>query len=53
MERNTLSYSDIYSVRFLCEKEVLILTRNLEIHHYTIQSGKIRVKNKAISAAFP
>jgi len=40
-------------VRFLCEKEVLLLTRDLMIHHYTIQSGKIRQKNKKISAAFP
>jgi len=53
MERNFIPESNLFSVRFLCEKEVLLLTRDLMIHHYTIQSGKIRQKNKKIPAAFP
>ncbi len=53
MEKNTLSYSDLFSLRFLCEKEVLVLTRSLELHHYIIQNGKIKLKNKKISASLP
>lgn len=53
MEKNSIPNSHIFSVRFLCEKEVLLLTRDLEIHHYTIQSGKLKKKNQKISAAFP
>ena len=30
-----------------------MLTRDLEIHHYTIQSGKLKKKNQKMSAAFP
>ena len=26
-EKNTLSYNNLFSVRFLCEKEVLIMTK--------------------------
>lgn len=53
MEKNTLSYGDLFSLRFLCEKEVLVLTRSLELHHYIIQNGKIKLKNKKISASLP
>ncbi len=53
MEKNTLSYNDLFSVRFLCEKEVLVLTRSLELHHYTIQNGKIKFRNKKLSACLP
>jgi hypothetical protein len=53
MERNPIAESNLFSVRFLCEKEVLILTRDLMIHHYTIQNGKIKRKNNKMSAAFP
>ena len=49
-EKNTLNYDNLFSVRFLCEKEVLILTKQFELHHYTIQNGKIKNKNKKISA---
>ena len=53
IERNTLSYSRPYSVQFICEKEVLVLTRELELHHQIIQNSKIRMKNKAIKADLP
>lgn len=32
---------------------MLILTKSLELHHYTIQNGKIKLKNKKISASLP
>lgn len=53
IERNSLSYANLFSVHFLCEREVLILTRELELHHYSVQGGKLREKNKKISAALP
>lgn len=46
IERNSLSYSNLFNVHFLFEKEVLLVTRNLELHHYCIQSGTIKLKAK-------
>lgn len=50
MQHNSLPYSKLYSVRFICEKEFLLLTHNQEIHHMTIQGSHIKFKNKKLPA---
>ena len=52
MQRNELAYSNLFNVHFLFEKEVLLVTSSLELHHYVIQSGKIKLKAK-IPAGLP
>jgi hypothetical protein len=53
VEKNTLTESNLFSVRFICEKEVLLLTRQFEIQHLIIQNGKIKLKTNKIKAGLP
>ena len=51
-QRNELVYSNLFNVHFLYEREVLIVTSTMELHHYVIQNRNIKFKSK-IPAGIP
>ena len=49
VERNSIVISNILSVSFICEKEIMVLSSVsgvLTVHHLLIQNGKMKEKNK-------
>lgn len=49
IERNSIIFTNILTVRFICEKEFLVMSSTgsaYTIHHIIIQSGKMKEKAK-------
>jgi hypothetical protein len=49
VERNSITFSSIHSVSFICEKEILVLSsisKVLIVHHLVVQSEKMNEKKR-------